>query len=157
MNATLARLTMFASFGVSSLAGIAFLLAFWIPTDLATALVRSALFATAMAVVHWTGYGLYLAQDTHPMVFRNVDFSHVRPHFSVVALTQLPCLLLAALLLDGGKGLRICITAVFAHWLAITFISARDRSELTWMDNCLSRWGFIPCLVCTALIGNMIW
>ena len=50
--------------------------------------------------------------------------------------------------------LRCCC---LAHWLAIAFISARDRSNLTTMDTFVMRWGFFPCLVCAALIGNAIW
>ncbi len=91
------------------------------------------------------------------MASRNVDFSHVRPHLYIITLTQLPCVLIAAMLLDGGRGFRICVAAVFAHWLAIAFISARDRAELTLTDTLVMSWGFLPCLACAALIGNAIW
>ncbi|MEM6471878.1 MAG: hypothetical protein AAF802_20125 [Planctomycetota bacterium] len=157
MNTTLARPVLSASFAVTTLIGVGFLLAFWLPTDTAAALVRSTLFVASMAAIHWFGYRPYIAQDAPTMTSRNVDFSHVRPHLSVIALTQLPCLLLAAMLLDGGRGFRICIAAVFAHWLAIAFISPRDRDELTPMDTLVMRWGFFPCLVCAVLIGNAIW
>jgi hypothetical protein len=157
MNTTLARPVLSASFAFTSLLGVAFLLAFWLPTDTAAALVRSTLFVASMAAVHWLGYRLYITQDAATMTSRNVDFSHVRPHLSLIALTQLPCLLLAAMLLDGGRGFRICVVAVFAHWLAIAFVTARERDELTPMDTFVLRWGFFPCLVCTVLIGNAIW
>lgn len=156
MNRTLARPVLSASFAVTSLLGVAFLLAFWLPTDTGVAMVRSALFVASMATVHWVGYRLYITQDAPMMTSRTVDFSHVRPHLSVIALTQLPCLLLATMLLDGGRGFRICIAAVFAHWLAIALLSARDCDELTQMDTFVTRWGFFPCLVCAACIGNVI-
>ena len=157
MNTTLARPMLSASFAVTSLIGVAFLLAFWLPTDTTTALIRSTLFVASMAAIHWFGYRLYIAQDAPTMTSRNIDFSHVRPHLSTIALTQLPCLLLAAMLLDGGRGFRICVAAVFAHCLAIAFISARDRAELTQMDTFIMRWGFFPCFACAVLIGNAIW
>ena len=157
MNTTLARPVLSISFVVTSLVGVAFLLAFWLSIDVVTATVRATLFVASMAAVHWIGYRLYAAQDSPTMPSRNVDFSHVRPHLSLIAATQLPCLILAAMLLDGGRGFRICVAAVFAHWLAIAFISARDRSNLTTMDTFVMRWGFFPCLVCAALIGNAIW
>ncbi|MFK7766783.1 MAG: hypothetical protein AB8B55_06140 [Mariniblastus sp.] len=157
MNTPLARPVLSASFAVTSLLGVAFLLAFWLPTDTAAALHRSTLFVASMAAVHWLGYRLYITQAASKKASRNVDYSHVRPHVSVIALTQLVCLLLGAMLLDGGRGFRICVAAVFAHWLAIAFISARDRDELTQMDILLVRWGFFPCLACAVLIGNAIW
>ena len=157
MNTTLARPVLSISFVVTSLVGVAFLLAFWLSIDVVTATVRATLFVASMAAVHWIGYRLYAAQDSPTMPSRNVDFSHARPHVSLIAATQLPCLILAAMLLDGGRGFRICVAAVFAHWLVIAFISARDRSNLTTMDTFVMRWGFFPCLVCAALIGNAIW
>jgi hypothetical protein len=157
MNTTLARPVLSISLVVTSLVGVAFLLSFWLSIDVVTATVRATLFVASMAAVHWIGYRLYAAQDSPTMPSRNVDFSHVRPHLSLIAATQLPCLILAAMLLDGGRGFRICVAAVFAHWLAIAFISARDRSNLTTMDTFVMRWGFFPCLVCAALIGNAIW
>ncbi len=156
MNTTLDRHVLSVSFAVTSLLGVAFLLAFWLPTDIAAAMGRAALFVVSMAVVHWLGYRLYITQDTPTMTSRNVDFSHVRHHLWGIALTQLPCLLLAAMLLDGGRGFRICIAAIFAHWLAIAFISARDRAELTQVDAFVMRWGFFPCLACAVLIGNVL-
>lgn len=157
MNSTLARPVLTTSFAATSLIGITFLLCFWLSVDVATAIVRASFFAVAMAAVHWCGYRLYVAQETLTMPSRNVNFSHVRPHLPLIASTQLPCLLLAAMLLDGGRGFRICIAAVFAHWLAIAFISARDRAELTVMDTFIMRWGFFPCLACAIFIGNLIW
>lgn len=154
MNTTLARPVLSASFAVTSLIGAGFLLAFWLPTDTAAALVRSTLFAACMAAAHWFGYRLYIKQGTLTMNSRNVDFSLVRPHLSVISLTQLPSLLLGAILLDGGRGLRICVVAIFAHWLAIAFVSTRNRNELTRLDTFVIRWGFFPCIACAVLISN---
>lgn len=144
------------SYSVCSLAGVAFLMTFWLSTDITTAMTRSTLFVTSMAIVHLIGYRLYVTQDSSKMVSRNVNFSYVRPHVSMIALTQLSCLLLAAMLLDGGRGFRVCVAAIFAHWLAIAFISSRDCSELTRMDAFLMKWGFFPCLACAVLIANAI-
>ena len=157
MDTTLARPVLSVSFVVSSLAGVAFLLAFWLSTDVSTAVVRASLFVASMAVVHWVGFRLYITQESSAMTSRNVDFSHVRPHLTAIASTQLPCLLLAAMLLDGGRGLRVCVAAVVAHLLAIAFVSVRSRYELTATDTFTMRWGFFPCLACAVLIGNAIW
>ena len=91
------------------------------------------------------------------MSSRNVDFTLVRPHLSMIALTQLPCLFLSSLLLDGGRGFRICIIAAFAHWLAVALVSARGRADLTAMDTFILRWGFFLCLLCAGLISNAVW
>lgn len=156
MKTRIARLVLSASFVVTSLVGVTLLLSYWLSKDIGTAVIRAMLFVAAMATVHWFGYRLYVAQKTTAMPSRTVDFSHVRPHLSVIAMTQLPCTLLATMLLDGGRGFRICVAAVFAHWLAIAFISSRQRWELTAMDAVVMRWGFFPCLVCAALIRSFI-
>ncbi len=90
------------------------------------------------------------------MTSQTVDFSLVRPHRLHVLVSQLIGLVLSAMLLDGGYGFRICVVAVFVHWLAIAFVSVRRPEDFTAFDAIAVRWGFLPCLVCTAIIGKII-
>ncbi|QEG22639.1 hypothetical protein [Mariniblastus fucicola] len=91
------------------------------------------------------------------MQSRNMEFNHVRAHFLVITSTQLACLVLSSLLLDGGRGFRICVAAVAAHWLAIAFVAARSRNDLTVVDSLPVRWGIFPFLICATLMANVVW
>jgi len=89
-------------------------------------------------------------------VSRNVTFELVRPYLTKIVITQGLCLLLSALLLDGGTGLRLCFAAIFAHWIAIAFVSAREKKAASRVDELVLRWGFVPCLLCAIMFGQMI-
>lgn len=90
------------------------------------------------------------------MTSQNVDFSLLRPHLARIAWTQWPCLLVSALLLDGGRGLRICIIAMLVHWLIIAYVLVRTQDELSPTDKSLVRGGFLPCLLCAILFASFV-
>lgn len=146
MNDSIARPVLLFSFVATSLLGVAFLMSVWLSTDAAAAIVRSSLFIVAMAAVHWIGFRAYVAQDEHAIVARRIDFSKIQPHLRTVLLAQLICLFLSSLLLDGGRGFRICVAATMAHWAAIAMVCWRDRAELTLLDVFVVRWGLLVAL-----------
>lgn len=75
------------------------------------------------------------------MLESEVQFDRLRPHLPFILMTQLPCLLLASLLLDGGYALRICCVTVLAHWLAIGLFFSQPVSR-TGNALAIVRWGF---------------
>ena len=84
---------------------------------------------------------------------KQVDFSFVKPHLSMIILSQLPTLLLSSSLLDFGRGFRFCVAAIALHWLAIACVAVRDRAELTKADALITRWGFFPSLLLVVAFG----
>lgn len=169
MNLTLARPVLSVSFVLMSLIGVGFLLNYWAAHDVSIGLARSALFVSVMGGVHWLGYCVYQHQHWQNGPSKNqpvknevwsmprFDCSIVRPNLVQVALTQLPCLLVAAMLLDGGRGFRICVAAVVAHWLAIGLICLRGNDGLTALDRWVIPWGFFGCLAVAIMIGHWLW
>jgi len=135
------------SFVVFSCLGTGYLYAVWSGTDLPIAGLRSALFVAVMAVVHLIGFRMYMRQSasaaTHPL---QQSLQSLKPHRDAILAQQLPVLLLAALLLDGGLGLQVCLIACVAHWLIIALILTRTAPQLEWLDRGLIRWGFFACL-----------
>lgn len=90
------------------------------------------------------------------MVSPNDDFPLLGPHLARIAWTQLPCLLLSALLLDGGRGLRVCVIAMLVHWLIIAYVLVRAQDELSPADKYLVRGGFLPCLLCAIMFASFV-
>lgn len=154
MSTTQTRSVLSVSFFIISLLGVAYLLAFWLFIDATTAVARSALFVLAMVAAHFVGYRLYVAQDGNARHERIFDFTRVRPHASIIAVTQLPCLLLSAMLLDGGKGFRVCLASVIAHWLIIGLMASANRTEMNSLEEFAVRWGFFPCLAFVAFAST---
>lgn len=148
---------LWTSFFICSGLGTGYLFFVWSETSLATAGLRSGLFVTVMAFVHLIGYRIYLGQSastiTHPVQQR---LQRLKPHRQAILAQQLPVLLLAALLLDGGQGFRVCLTACVAHWLIIALVLTRPRQLLGRLDHGLMRWGFFPCLAIAIGITSLL-
>lgn len=89
------------------------------------------------------------------MATRNIELSHIRPQLKTIIATQLPCLVVSALLLDGGRNLKICIAAILAHWVCVGIICSRNQPSISLMDTFLIRWGFVPCLTVAIVIANL--
>ena len=84
---------------------------------------------------------------------RTIDFSLVRPHRFVIAMTQLSCLILSAITLDGGQSFRFCIAACIGHWVLVALICARRGGTITSMERWLLRWGLFPCVAAVIVIA----
>lgn len=145
-----------ASFVVTSFVGAASIAGYWLSSDAGMAFIRASLFVVVVAAVHWIGYRLYDAQESPVKKSPDLDFSLVRQHLPMILFPQFACLILGAVLLDGGRGFRTCIVAIIAHWVAIIFCAARERSELTALNRFVIRWGLFPCLACTVLLSSMV-
>lgn len=65
--------------------------------------------------------------------------------------------MLSALLLDGGRGFRICVAAILAHWLCVAIICSRNQTTVSKLDVFLVRWGFVPSLILAVLIANQLY
>ena len=159
MSATYQRplLVLLTSFCSFSGLGTGYLYAVWSDQGLPVAVLRSALFVAVMGAVHLVGFRMYMRQftpsGTHPLWQGLQD---LKPHREAILAQQLPVLLLAALLLDGGLGLRVCLIACLAHWLIITLILTRAAQPTTWLDRGLIRWGFLACLVIAIGLSRLV-
>jgi len=145
------------SFCAFSCLGTGYLYAVWSDQGVPIAVLRSALFVAVMAAVHLVGFRMYMRQfapaGTHPL---RQGLPGLKPHREAILAQQLPVLLLAALLLDGGLGLRVCLIACLAHWLIIALILTRTVQPPAGLDRGLIRWGFFPCLAIAIGLSRLV-
>lgn len=148
-----------ASYLVLTVSGLVFLFHFWSDHHWAIATSRTAIFALSCTLLHLAGFQLYSRQSNPASLAPAADtqaYRQPRSDFLPLVLTQqVPLLLLAALLLDGGQAFRIFGVAAIAHWSVIAMIQLRRR-KFTRGDEFLIRWGFIPLAVFTGLIVPLV-
>ena len=63
--------------------------------------------------------------------------------FSLLAV-QVPCALLALLVLDGGRTARECAVAIFAFWAFVACMLTTRRGPIQPRHILFIRWGFLP-------------
>jgi hypothetical protein len=66
-------------------------------------------------------------------------------------------LLLASLLLDGGRALRVFTVAAGAYWAGVAVIVCRRRRSPTRSDLVFVGWGFWLLLVVTRALAPVVW
>lgn len=148
-----------ASFIICTACGALFIFTYWGEYSVSVAVGRSALFVLVLAAVHLGGFALY-ARQFQPATAR-VD-SPVEPaaeggspsFLSVVLLQQIPILVLASLMLDGGGTFRRCCVVAIAHWAVIGVILMRRRR--TRIDMFIVRWGFFPIAMLVGLMARLV-
>src|SRR4051812_9433422 len=59
---------------------------------------------------------------------------------------QMPILVLASMILDGGAVAQVCFSALIAFWAGVAVLHFHRRGVLSKVDLWLIRWGYI--LVC---------
>ena len=78
-------------------------------------------------------------------------------HALVVAVTQQAVILtLAALILDGGHILRICVLAAVASWLCTLLIMLRRPKQPTTVDLAIIKYGFWPAIPIVLTVGSIV-
>ena len=70
---------------------------------------------------------------------------------------QLPLLLLAALLLDGGRAFSMICVAMLAYWSATVGIIIRRPREPKASDLVFIRWGPLFVLAIAGLLAPIVW
>lgn len=69
---------------------------------------------------------------------------------------QLPIAVLCLLLLDGGRCARVCGIAMVAFWSAVALVMARRPDAPEPSDLLYLRWGFLPVLVLSGCLRNLL-
>ena len=70
---------------------------------------------------------------------------------------QLFVILLAALVLDGGVLLLICLFAVAGFWGGVGVLVLRRKARASRFDLALIRWGFLPVCALSFVMCSWIW
>lgn len=94
--------------------------------------------------------GETLATEPPPSVVHDRAFQDA---VGLAALQQAVVLVLAAMLLDGGRALRVAVVAAAAHWAAVLWIRWRRPSPLSPRDAQIIRYGYLPMVLAAALLA----
>jgi hypothetical protein len=116
-----------------------------------------------MGLVHVVGYRVYLEQARlaatpgvgamGPIGGRALAAEYVAAlRFGVVQ--QLVLLGLSALMLDGGRTLRLCAIAAVAYWAAALLIIARRPAAPTRADRTFLRYGYLVLPVVAGILSR---
>jgi hypothetical protein len=150
----------FAAFFIfCAVCGALFIYTHWGEDNLSLAVGRTALFVLVLAAVHLGGFALYARQfqsATAPVAppTRTVAEDGSPAFLRVVLIQQIPILVLASLMLDGGGTFRrYCVVAI-AHWAVIGVVLMRRRR--TRIDMVIVRWGFFPIAILVGLMARLI-
>jgi hypothetical protein len=69
---------------------------------------------------------------------------------------QLPCAVLTALMLDGGRMVRICLMAMLVYWAAVAWLLVRRPLCKGTTDLVFVRWGFLPIFVASLMLAAFL-
>jgi hypothetical protein len=70
---------------------------------------------------------------------------------------QIPILVLASMVLDGGAIAQVCFYALVAFWVGVVVLHFRRRGVLSRVDLLLIRWGYILACIISFFITRWIW
>ena len=75
----------------------------------------------------------------------------------VAVAQQAPILILAALMLDGGRILRICTIAAIASWICTLMILLRRPKQPTNCDIAIVNYGFWAAMFLILITERFLW
>jgi hypothetical protein len=70
---------------------------------------------------------------------------------------QMPILVLASMVLDGGGIAQVCFYALVAFWSGVAVLHFHRRGALTRVDLLLIRYGYILVCIISFIITRWIW
>lgn len=70
---------------------------------------------------------------------------------------QMPILILASMVLDGGGIAQVCFYALVAFWVGVVVLYVRRRGVLSKVDLFLIRWGYIVVCIISFFITRLVW
>jgi hypothetical protein len=76
--------------------------------------------------------------------------------FKVSACLQMPILLLASIVLDGGEVLQWMMLAALTYWLGVFIIMIRRNGNATRLDALLIKWGYPLAIVLAAILLGVV-
>ena len=161
----LARRVLVGNFLLTSSAGAGMLCLHWWSLSPTTAIYRASAFVLAMLAVHVIGWQKYSRQFQSQFdqarsgnAGCSVSVNRIlRSNFRAIVGTQLPVLVLSALVLDGGFCFRVTLAATCAHWAAICLaLIKRTGLPITTLDRWVIRWGLLPCLAIATIAAAML-
>lgn len=159
-----ARAAVLLSWLALSVLGVFVIAQHWVGRgQLDQGVARALLFEIIITSVCIAAYLLYCRQsfvatqkinDCPATPFNIADF---RSALRVGLLFQLPIVLLAALLLDGGRAFHITTVAAFAYWPMLGLIYFNRRESPTFLDLVAIRYGYIVILLIVSTVGPAVW
>lgn len=161
------RITIFASFVVTSSIGIVFLFRFWQARgDEFVGLTRAGVFVVAMGLVHGLAAWLYQRQfavqtapvkptpdsaSQQPARFLGAAAAY-RDGLPAAICQQLLILLISALVLDMGYMFRAALAAAATQLAMIGLVMLRRRNSPTPLDIALIRYSAVPLFLLAAVL-----
>lgn len=70
--------------------------------------------------------------------------------------TQIPTIVLCALLLDQGRVLRVCLIATLGYWLFALFIVVRNGTNVDPLGSHWMRWGYFPLFLSLLYLNGVL-
>ena len=70
---------------------------------------------------------------------------------------QMPILVLASMILDGGGIAQVCFYALVAFWVGVAVLHVHRKGALSRVDLLLIRYGYIFVCIMSFFITRWIW
>jgi hypothetical protein len=138
--------------------GCVFVGGYWVAHGSAgAAVVNGLLFAAIMTCVHLVGYHAYMHQADRGGRFSTALAPALVSAVKASLLQQGVVLILAALVLDGGRTFHAALVAAMAYWLGLVVVAVRRPSSPTAVDVLLVKYGFLFILLIVLTVGPMVW
>jgi hypothetical protein len=163
MTITHGRISVAASFVITSIVGASFVFLHWYRQGTALAITFTFLFLLVMGCVHAAGYLLYVQQfepkpvEAIPLPPGGRISPLYWPAFTFAGVLQGVLGISTALLLDGGRIFALFQIASLGYWLAAFLIVKRRPLTPTKGDIVLIRWGIVFLLVATGNVAPFVW
>jgi hypothetical protein len=162
MTITKARNSVVASFLLTSIVGVVFLLVHWWSEGVGIAIWTSVLFVVIAGSMHGAGYLLYVQQfEPKPAVAPlpvGKRFSPLYwPAIRFGGVLQVVLGFLTASLLDGGRAFGFFQVAFVAYWLIVGLIIVRRPQSPTRGDIVFIRWGIVFTLFVSGNCAPFVW
>lgn len=161
------RVALAGSFVAVAVVGCLFLFGHWSARgSLPRALATCAGFTAIMALVHVAGYRAYLQQPRPKLDADEHDTASAGPSLGrplapeyvaalqLAVIEQVLLLGLSALMLDGGRTLRLCAIAAVAYWAAALLIITRRPSAPGRTDRTFLRYGYLVLPVVAGVLSR---
>jgi hypothetical protein len=153
-----AKAAIAVSWAMTMTVGCVFVAGYWVARGSAgAAVVHGLLFAVIMTFIHVLGYHAYAHQAERGGYLSAALAPALISAARASLLQQGAVLVLAALVLDGGRTFHAALIAAMAYWLGLAVVVVRRPSSPTAVDVFLVKYGFLFVLLIVLTVGPMIW
>ena len=153
-----AKTAIAVSWVVTMTVGCVFVTGYWVAHGSAgRAVVNGLLFAVIMTCIHVVGYHTHTRQAERGGYLSTALAPALTSAVRASLLQQGVVLLLAALVLDGGRTFHAALVAAIAYWIGLVVIAFRRPRSPTAVDIFLVKYGFLFVLPIVLTVGPMVW